>query len=433
MDFVLVQQGKALGPYSTERVESGIASGEITKTARIWRPPWTEWVSIVELFPVQFGLTGNLFAEMDKKGEIRHKPKEDILERVHREIPSARVEDLLRQAKGKAPEEAQVRITSKNKEELVYQNLREAMSQGYVQKSSVESLIQELEETGGQRLFLYRLKPGIDAGRLTLTYEGVAEQLLGRRWRDIEFPVFHRLPSEPQISNFREYKAKENNEQHKLTFAPSFADGWILRIDASVRSEERFKETVDGKRVFTTHTYIPMLQDAVCVIRYWYKPQILEIRVPNFSARDLVTSLRDAVISAFGKQIQFETAFAAWQMPAVCTSLLSQILTDPRREPTLRRISGSLLRERDKSTMKIEIENQETADIRDTNARRDSVNAYLSEKSTVETMVAYFQPTKDDPETRVVIGAEDPNELSVRKIISARELDHVLFRLQAHS
>lgn len=433
MDFVLVQHGKALGPYSTQKVETGIASGEITKTARIWRPPWTEWVSITELFPIQFGLTANLFAEMESKGEMRHKPEEDIFERVHREVPTPRIEQLLRQAKQVAPNASEVRVTSKNKEELVYQNLRDAIRQGHIQKSTVESLVQELEETGGQRIFLFRLKPDVDPVRLGLTFEGTAERLLGKNWCSVEFPVFHHLPAEPQISSFREYAVANTADGTRPAFAPAFASGWVLRIDACVRSEERLKATPGIKSSIFTHTYVPKLQDAVCVVRYWTTPRILEIRIPSFSSRELVTSLRESVISAYGNAFHFKTAFAEWEMPKVCTRMLKQLLTNPASEPTLRRVSGSLFRERDRSTMKIEIENQDAADIRESDARLNSVNAYLKEGSVVESMIAFFKLTKSDPEIRVVVGADDLNELSVRKTISAKELDHVIFRIHAHS
>jgi hypothetical protein len=249
----------------------------------------------------------------------------------------------------------------------------------------------------------------------------------------VDFPIFHHLPPEPQVSSFREYIPKAGNSDAKPGFTTAFASGWLLRFDASVRSEEKLKGEADGHGPVITHTYVPKLQDAVVVVRYWITPRILEIRIPNFSSRELVTSLRDSVTSTYGKHFHFTTAFEPWSMPPVCTSLLRRMLSEPTKEPTLRRISGSLLRERDRSTMKIEIENQDSADIRDTTARSNSISAYLSEKSMVESMIASFQPSKGDPEIRVVIGADDVNEISVRKTVSARELDHVIFRLNAHS
>jgi hypothetical protein len=435
MDFVLVQNGKALGPYAIKAIKERIALGEITKAARIWRPPWNEWAPITEVFPLEFGSTADLFAEMDLRGEIRHKPTEDIFERVTRIIPTANIQALLRAVKEHGGDSAaEIRLTSKNKDELVNNNLREALNLGLVAKSQLESLIQEHEETGGQRIFLYRLQSD-HLSKIDPSFDQVGQRLFGKKWDKIEFPIFHQLPEEPEASSFRKY-TPQIPKSVRPTFTEAFGSGWILRIDASVRREERLEaETSDVERPagIVTHTYLPTLQDAVCVIRYWSMPGLLEVRVPNFSSRELVTRLRDNVLNKFGQAFSFGGVYRPWEMAPICTSLLSQLVQKPASEPTLRRVSGSLFRENDRSTMKIEIQNQDETDIRDSGARLDSVKAYLKDGSLVESMIAFFQLRKGEPEIRITLGAEEPNEVSVRKSIGAKELDHVIFRLHANS
>ncbi len=68
------QKGKPIGPFSPQRIREGIASGEIKKEAQIWRPPWTEWTNIANVFPTELGLTADFVAEMEENGEILHKP-----------------------------------------------------------------------------------------------------------------------------------------------------------------------------------------------------------------------------------------------------------------------------------------------------------------------------------------------------------------------
>ncbi|MEO5957990.1 MAG: hypothetical protein ABIZ49_11830, partial [Opitutaceae bacterium] len=136
----------------------GIRTGEISSSARMWRPPWNDWVAVKNVFPTECGLTADFIAEMEARGEIHHKAEPDLFEKVHARVPTAQIEEILRQAKALPDNPLEVRVTARNKDELVYQNLRTAVDKGYVSRESVEKLVQELTETGGQRIFLYRAK-----------------------------------------------------------------------------------------------------------------------------------------------------------------------------------------------------------------------------------------------------------------------------------
>ena len=83
--------------------------------------------------------------------------------------------------------------------------------------------------------------------------------------------------------------------------------------------------------------------------------------------------------------------------------------------------------------MKIEIQNSEVEGILDSSARKVSVQAYLRQASTVESAIAYYRPPGGKDDIRVVIAAECPYEISVRKSVIAWHLDHVIFRLYSNS
>src|ERR1700741_500981 len=140
----------------------------------------------------------------------------------------------------------------------------------------------------------------------------------------------------------------------------------------------------------------------------------------------MVVELRDTVWNSFGKKLCLDQKFEPWVLATACTKSLKSLLNAPKSELTLRRISGTFLREKDRSTMKIEIENSEVEGIIDSSARKESVQAYLRQASTVESIVAYYQPSGEKEEIRVVIAAECPYEISVRKSIVAWHLDHVI-------
>lgn len=267
-NIVVVQDGKPLDPCSAEDARKMIAEGKITKTAKIWRAPWKNWVSAEELFPNDFGLTGDLFANMRERGETHHQAADDIYSRVLKAVPSAALEELLRRTKerqeGSRALGTEVRIGAKNKEELVQKNIREAVREGAVDLTSLETLIQEYEESGKQRIFLYTLPK---AHATALAYENVKKSIFGTQAAAVRFPIFHSLPAEPEASSFRPYRA-EDAAVKVLGFTTKHSEGWLLRIDASVHTEERLSqnETDSGIRAVT---YAPQVIDAVCVVRFW--------------------------------------------------------------------------------------------------------------------------------------------------------------------
>ena len=432
MDFVLVQKGKAMGPFSTDRVRELIKTGEIPRGAKIWRAPWTEWTDVSTVFPLEFGLTADFVAQMEERGEIRHKPEEDLFERVSRQVPSSQIEDMLRRAKSVLENPLEVKITSRNKEELVYQNLQQAVSKGFVPRQDVEKLVQELTETGGQRIFLYRAKQSLNPAKLGMSLDEAGTSLLGKNWAATEFPIYHNLPATPQISSFRSYKLTPVRRGDPYGFPAAQADGWILSLDASVQVDERIDHNKKNGGI-TTQIYASKLEDAVVVLRYWERLHILELRIPNFQRRATVLDLRDLILHTFAGKLGILQKFEPWILANACTKSLRAVLHTPKNEPSLRRISGTLLRERDRSTMKIEIENSDQDGILDSKARRESVEAYLAQASTVESAVIFYQPPEEKDEIRVVVAADCPFELSVRKTISAWHLDHVIFRLFSNS
>lgn len=433
MDFVLVNRGKPVGPLSAERIREAINSGEITRNAKIWRPPWANWAEAETVFPIDFGLTADFISELEEKGEIRHSAEESLFERVQRQVPASQIEAILRRAKGVSENPRDILIGSRNKKELVYRNLQQAISKGYVAKQEVEKLVREMMETGGQRIFLYRLKEHIKNSSVRLSLNEVGIELLGKDWAKNSFPIFHHLPATPQISSLRAYVLEEQRRENPYGFDASRASGWILTIDASMKVDERIDRENASSGDIIVRTYASKLEDAVVVMRYWEQLQLVELRIPNFEKRAMVVDLRDTVWSTFGEKLGLDQKFEPWVLATACTKALKSVLNAPKIEPTLRRISGTFLREKDRSTMKIEIENSEEEGIIDSSARKESVQAYLRQASTVESIVAYYQPAGEKDEIRVVIAAECPYEISVRKSIVGWHLDHVIFRLYSNS
>jgi hypothetical protein len=391
MDFVLVQNGKAMGPLPAAKIRVGITSGEITKNAKIWRAPWNEWTKITNVFPIEFGLTADFVTKMEERGEIRHRPEQDLFERVAKQVPSGQIEEILRNAKSKLEDPLDIRVTARNKQELVYTNLRQALSKGHVAKETIEELIREATETGGQRIFLYRARRHLKSVSLGLSLHEVGVTLMGNDWTQTRGPQFHDLPPSPQISWLRAYEPASGGRSNPLGFNHKLAGGWILSIDATVRIDERIGGGVDGN--ITTHTYAPKLEAAVVILRYWEKLGLLELRVPNFEKRPLVIELRDKIYSEFDEKLLLSNKFEPWSLAGACTSSLDSLLHSPRREPTLKRVSGTRLREKDSSTMKIEIQNSYQEGIMDSEARTKSVDAYLAENSTVESVIATYEPS----------------------------------------
>ena len=333
MDFVLVNKGKAVGPFSAERIRAAITSGEITRNAKIWRPPWTDWVEAETVFPTEFGLTADFVAEMEERGEIRHGAEEDLFERVQRQVPSSQIEEILRKAKAAPENPRDVLITSRNKQELVYRNLQQAISNGYVAKEAVEKLVQEISETGGQRIFLYRLKEHVKTQNLRVSLDNVGTELLGSNWAQISFPVYHNLPATPQVSSLRSYALEANRRENPYGFDAPRADGWILTIDASAKVEERIDGNSASNSNISVHTYAAKLEDAVVVIRYWEKLHLLELRIPNFQKRATVLGLRDAIWDSFGAKLGFDQKFEPWHLTEACTKSLTSLVNTPKSEP----------------------------------------------------------------------------------------------------
>lgn len=407
-----------------------IRRGEITKNAKIWRPPWNSWLPISKVFPQEFGLTSDLFAEMEKRGEFPHQPGEDIYSRILRVVPSVHLEGLLRKSKETTDKSrADVRITSKNKESLVQQNVRQAVHSGALEQSALESLIQEYEESGKQRIFLHKLRSGERTS--DLEFAAVGTRLFGNRFEHVTFPIFHALPQEPEVSSFRRYQF-EDSALKVFGFTAKYSEGWLLRVDASVQMDERISPTEPTNSEIRSVTYAPQLVDAVSVVRYWSFNHLLEVRIPNLKTRASALALRAAVLGKFGGAIGF-SAFRALTLTPACTNILTTLLDEPGREPGVKRVAGSLLREKDRSTMKIELENQDAGDVRGSPARLRSVREYLKSASQVESMICWFAPPDGSQEIRVVIAADDAHEISIRKQTSAVALDYVVHRLYENS
>jgi hypothetical protein len=430
MKFAIVQNGKAMNPSSTDEVLEMIRHGEITKNAKIWRPPWETWSTASEVFPQAFGLSGDLFEEMEKHGEFPHQPVEDIYARVFRVVPIPHLEELLRKSK-ETPgvPGADVRIGSKNKEELVQMNIRGAVHSGALNQAALETLVQEYEESGKQRIFIRTLRSATSASDLDFT--AVGKRLFGKGFEQMAFPKFHWLPKEPEISSFRPYKSTDLAVKG-LGFTSKYSEGWILRIDASLQVDESITSS-EPESTIRSKILAPKLVDAVCVVRYWSELRLLEIRIPNFTRRPSVLALRDAVIEKFGGQIRYP-AFEDLTLHPACTRILKALLDRGRSELGVRRVAGSFLREEDGSTMRIELQNTEAGDILSTSARLVSLKEYLNNSSQVESLICWIAPPGRSEEVRVVIAPDNiDNEISIRKKTSAVALDYVIHRLHQNS
>ena len=432
MDFVVVQNGKALEPCSADQIRVLIRAKTVTKEAKVWRAGWKNWVPAQNVFPVEFGLTGNLFQKMEERGEVAHRPEENIYERVLKVVPTAQLEDLLRTTKAQTAtddsDKAPVKITSKNKEELVNQNIREAVRGGAVNEGDLETLLQEIEESGKQRIFLYKLRSASTAPELE--YDAVLTRLFGSNASSITFPIFHALPAEPEVSSFRRYRSSDAALK-AVGYKPKYSEGWLLRLDTRIQTEERLSEDNVDLPIRSV-TYGPRLVDAVCVVRYWSYLGLLEVRLPQSNSRAALLLLRNSIATKFGEAIRFG-AFDSFILSQSCTNILRTLLDDPKSEPGIKRIAGSHLREPDDATMKIEIPNLDAADVRTTKARRQSMKAYLNESSKVESLICAFVPPSGKEEVRVIISADDEHEISVRKQTSAIALDYVIHRLFENS
>jgi hypothetical protein len=284
---------------------------------------------------------------MEARGEFPHRDSEDIYSRILRAIPIAPIKQLLRIAKeGRGGDLSDIRITSANKEMLVQKNVRSAVTVGALEPDRLEGLIQEYEESGNQRIFLYSL--GKKENASNMAFPAVFARLFrGKKPGQIDFPIFHFLPHEPAVSSFREYRS-EGAEVQPLGFTPRYSEGWLLRLDASAEIDEPIsrQELESGIRAVT---YAPQLRNAVCVVRYWSGAHLLEIRVPNLAKRPASLDLRDKIKEKFEGAIQF-SAFEEFGLAQACTKIMRALLHEPGQEPGVRRIAGSLLREREGST-----------------------------------------------------------------------------------
>jgi hypothetical protein len=215
----------------------------------------------------------------------------ELLKLIEQHCTIDQVQELLRRVKQRSEKrDARVKITAQVKNDLVFNNLSEALRTGAVARDEVFNLLRSAEENGNQHIFYFRAKTKATQEKMRL--DAVGNKLLGAGWKTSSIvPNARAIEGEYHISDLRGL-AKSSD--------------WLLKIYGLSRVQRHGPiRVIDGER------YLRIFDETIRVVLVarWNSPNLLEFRIPRDESRRRIADWLAVLwkqISAHVQQAEFE-------------------------------------------------------------------------------------------------------------------------------
>jgi hypothetical protein len=337
-----------------------------------------------------------------------YKELEDALSLVKTLCTTEQIQALLRTRKG----QENVRITAEKKDELVDRNLRQAVEAKAIEVEKVFDLIRSSEENGNQHIFYY--KPKSKAIADVLTFESIAKQLWGAKWKDTvdAFPAIRLKPNDYQYSDFRQHLTKPKD--------------WILKIYGhTVLTRATGKIEQRGNNIFWKEYVEEPLR--IVLLARWNSIGLLEIRVQRNESRRRIDEWQNKVWEMLGPALA-RRQFDPWELKKP----IAQLIT--KQDENDKVYSFRDVNVIDTTGVHVSFQTYEDqGNLFASEETRDSIQSYLDANSDCNGLtVTWMSQLNGTPqkELRTLLGAKERHEMIAMAHCSSKDLDYVTDQLR---
>jgi len=226
-----------------------------------------------------------------------------LLALIRDKCTNTQVQNLLRIGK---LESSEVRISGA-KDELIFQNLHNAIREGAITSDAAYEMLCDAEESGQQHVFYFRAKEG--RADYFNDAESIASSLFGGDWRTtMNFPRLHLNPVGWEWADFRIYPTSTSGKS-----------AWVLKAYSGIFR----RKLIDKKRQDDTleiEYYERKLSREILLVR-WHYDGLLELRVPREDSRKLLMQSLMGLWEAIKPCIR-EEDFEPFDLTTACTRMI---------------------------------------------------------------------------------------------------------------
>jgi hypothetical protein len=322
------------------------------------------------------------------------------------------IHSLLKAAEG----HDSVRLTAPNLTTLVDKNLQDAIKGNAVALDSVFSLVREAEENGHQDIFYYEAAA---SEVRNVAIAAVGKRLWGDGWVEkMKFPRFKLKENDFVYADLRQWNPKKPLD-------------WVLKI----YGQQFFEEQEGGDEKIDEHTvrrtFVMRPRRIVLVLR-WNSPDLLEIRIPQTSAKQRMKSWLDQAWEMVTPVFN-SSNFTVWNLDTA----RRRLITEQGQHTKVYRFSHSRLEDEGHNMISVASAHTERS-------LEASTPVVKSMQALVKPGVGecrYLRVTwlhsegKDLPEQDLVsyLGDREVNGVGIGRRCSAREIDYVTQQLREFS
>lgn len=223
------------------------------------------------------------------------------------------IEALLREYK--RLDRDNIKITAEDKEELVYENLREGLARGTIPHARVKQLIRDSEENDGHHHFYYHPRTKQLAKQLSDS-EHVCTTLLGRKEMEGS-ELFELMPTRFAWAGFRTDIGGAGRPI-----------GWT----ATLYGQENVQRREVVQRADETIIRLVTTPAKVVLVARWRNIGVLELRVPGLDPQELIDSMRERVWAELSEVVE-PLSVVPWDIGPIRTQVARIALRNARSTP----------------------------------------------------------------------------------------------------
>ena len=310
-----------------------------------------------------------------------------------------------------------VKLTALNKDDLLHENLADALKANAVGIDRVYKLLHEAEENGDQHIFYYKL---ITTQLLpSMSFDALTRGLRLSKNKLAEFPKLDLIPNNFVLADVRIHSSRRNLDWVYKVYGDETREHFTGRIIREPEGDEsKYLKEFEEKKL--RH---------VLVVR-WNYPDLLEIRVPRDTSKTRLRNWRAYLWGQLKPAID-QSWFKEWDLSRARSNLIKN-----------ERLDGVLFRLRD---TQVEAPGHERATFEahapgaglfSAQHLRDAVGDLLKAKSTCTRLNVGWLPVKGEAfedEIRTLIGNDLNNEVIFASKQRSTEIDYVTDQLRKFS